>query len=227
MSDVAVVIMAGGEGRRLRPYTYYCPKPLVKVSGRPLLEYSLELAESSKFSEVYVIGNYLGYQIKKYLVDSYSCAKYLHEDEFLGTAGILRKFYDFDNVIVINADVISDISLDDLYAHHVELLSDVTVATKDYTTEIPYAVVNTEEGYIKKIREKPTYMNRIATGIYVLSQKALGIGICHQGKSRIDMPEVIKRCVGASLPVVVYPIKGTWIEVGNPESLLLAEKICR
>ncbi len=216
-----VVIMAGGEGKRLRPITENCPKPMLKVGNKPMLEIILEQCIKSGISNFYISVNYLKEKIISYFGDGSELGikiEYLEEDFPLGTAGSLSLIREKlkDPVIVINGDVLTRTNLNKLLDFHRNKDADATLCVQQHEFKFPYGVVQVDGINLNSFEEKPSYINLINTGIYVINPKL--IANIPQNKY-MDMPSLLIKSRAAQSKVIVYPIHEYWIDVGRPESL--------
>lgn len=172
-----VVVLAGGKGQRLRPYTENIPKPLLKIGSKTLIEYVLSNLKRAGFREVIIATGHLGEQIESYLGSRWSGIKieYFREKELEGTAGCLVKMRDIldDNFLVVMGDHITTIDLKELYNTHKSKGAMVTIALKNHNVIIEYGVASISEDSIRSFEEKPTYTFYINTGIYALNRAVL------------------------------------------------------
>lgn len=226
--DNLFVIMAGGLGRRLRPFTEECPKPLLAVDGKPMLQHIIERAKSQGFMNFIISINYLGKMIEDYFGDGKSLGvkiSYIKEEEPLGTAGAIP--YIQDNleiklpIIVTNGDVITNIDYRGLLDFHIQHKASGTMSVKNYEWQHPYGVVNVEGLSIKGIAEKPIYSSFVNAGVYVLSEKILKF--IKRG-AYCDMPSLFDAMIEGNEVVVAYPIHEDWLDVGKPADLIFANK---
>ena len=224
-SSVHVVIMAGGLGMRLRPFTDNCPKPLVEVGGIPILTRSLNRLIEQGVNEFTICINYLGNMI----IDQYGDGselgvniQYVREKKSMGTGGGLSMIEHSlsDPFIVINGDIITDIRVEDIINSHRSGGWKATMITREYSLAVPYGVVETDsdDGYLGAI-EKPEYRLKINTGIYVLDKTALD----YIPKDKFyDLPRLFEDLKSNQVPVGCHLHEGQWIDVGNQAELELA-----
>lgn len=212
------VIMAGGEGRRLRPLTDATPKPMLPVGGRPVLEAIVRHLVRHGFQSVFVSINYLGEQIESYFGDGrrFGChVEYLRELQPLGTGGALRLLpKPTERILVINGDLVTDADLSALLDYHEEYGYAATVCVREFTYRIPYGVLYTQNSEVKRIEEKPVHCVLINAGIYVLEPFLLE---CIPSGQEYPLPEVLERALADGHPVGAYPIRERWIDIGYPE----------
>lgn len=222
----AVVIMAGGKGTRLRPHTERCPKPMLPVDGKPMLEILLEQCISSGFRQFYLSVNYLKEQIIDYFHDGLrwgASINYLVEDEPLGTAGSLQLLP--DNVhgpfLVLNGDVLTRLNLSHLLRFHGEHGAAATLCVREHMVTVPFGVVQTNGVELSGFDEKPSYRQLVNAGVYVIDPLLLRLLPPNQ---YTDMPTLLQSAQHAGHRVTVCPIHEYWIDVGRPETLQQAHQ---
>lgn len=221
------VIMAGGLGKRLMPLTKDTPKPMLKVSGRPILEHIILRAKGEGFRNFLISVNYLAAVIEEYFLEGERLGvniRYLREKNPLGTAGGLSLV---DNItsqplIVSNGDVLCDIRFRDLLSFHIKHNADATMAIKPYEITNPFGVVRTSGIDILSFDEKPVFRSHINAGVYVVSSRALE----HlQPGERCDMPDFFSRLKASGLKTIGYPMHEPWLDLGRKEDLDRAEEL--
>jgi dTDP-glucose pyrophosphorylase/predicted transcriptional regulator len=221
-----VVLMAGGLGTRLRPITETIPKPMISVAGKPLLETILNSFLRHGFSRFYFSVNYRADIIKNHFQNGQAFGAdigYLNEDHRLGTAGALgllparpeRSF------VVMNGDVLTNLSYPDMIDFHLRTGAVATMAVFEYKIQVPYGVINVVNEAILSIREKPMHSWFINAGIYALRPSVLDH--C-DGKTFLDMPTLLQRLMDQGEMVNVFQIPEYWRDVGRPDDLSLAEE---
>lgn len=219
-----VVIMAGGKGMRLRPYTESCPKPMLKVGNKPMLEILLERCIDSGFNKFFISVNYLKNQIIDYFEDGAKWGvyiKYLDETKPLGTAGSLKLLPNIEQqFIVINGDVLTRLDLAELLDFHIKNNYFATMGVREYETTIPFGVAITEGDKLIDFQEKPKQSHLVNAGVYVLDPSVLDL---IQVSENIDMPSLLQRAKQVGNPVAVHQIHEFWMDVGHPEALKQAE----
>ena len=221
-----VVIMAGGKGTRLRPYTENCPKPMLPVDGKPMLEILLEQCIENGFSNFYFSLNYLKEQIIDYFGngDAWGVSiEYLVEDEPLGTAGSLQLLPPNLNepFLVMNGDVLTRLDLSHLLNFHIEHKASATLCVREHVTNVPFGVVQTNGIELAGFVEKPSYSHLVNAGVYVINPEILPLLPSCQF---MDMPSLLDRAQKSGRLVSVCPIHEYWIDVGRPESLRQAHQ---
>lgn len=216
--DLPVVIMAGGQGTRLAPFTNVLPKPLIPVGDRTVIEIIIDQFLPYGLHRFFLSVNYKAKILKSFfeeLTPSYSVS-YLEENEPRGTAGSLRALYlpEPEHLIVTNCDVVIQADFGELVSFHTENNYDLTLVAslKDY--HIPYGVCELEKGgSLARIQEKPQYSFLVNTGMYVVRRDRLGL---LPEKARCDMTDFIERIKEAGGRVGVFPIgENAWIDTGE------------
>lgn len=221
-----MVIMAGGLGKRLLPLTETCPKPMLPIAGKPMLEHIIERAKADGFLNFKISINYLGHIIKDYFQDGSQMGvriEYLEETNPLGTAGALS-FLGLgiaDPFLVTNGDVITDIGYGEVLNFHERHKADATMAVRLYELQNPYGVVRMEGTQIVGFEEKPVYRSHINAGVYVLSPECLSF---LSPNEYCDMPTLFETIRRRQKKVVAYPMFEPWLDVGRPNDLNLANK---
>ena len=217
--DEALVIMAGGKGKRLMPLTEKTPKPMLLLDGKPILEHVIDKAKVSGFSKIFISVNYLADRITEYFEDGTKFGveiKYISEDSPLGTAGALQflpREIKKQRIVVTNSDVLTDICYGDLLNFSRESNSDGLMAVRSQEWTNPFGVVKTEGNKLVRIEEKPTHRYQVNAGVYVVSEKMLKL--IGEGEY-CDMTELFERGINSDLNVNVYALHESWIDIGNP-----------
>jgi NDP-sugar pyrophosphorylase family protein len=212
-----VVLMAGGFGTRLRPLTEECPKPLLRVSGRPMLEHIIRRAKAEGFRKFAIAVHYLGHMIEEYFGDGARLGvsiTYLREEAPLGTAGALTLLPPGAQapIVVMNGDVISDVRLSDLVEFHGLHGSVATMAVRSHEWQHPFGVVRTNGIDILDVEEKPVMRTHINAGVYVLDPRVLSLLTPGQ---RCDMPTLFLRARADGSRTIAYPMHEPWLDVGR------------
>jgi dTDP-glucose pyrophosphorylase len=219
-----LVIMAGGMGKRLLPHTEHCPKPLLPVAGKPMLEHIIERAKAEGFAHFVLAIHYLGHMIEEYFGDGARLGvkiEYLREQAPLGTAGALGLLSPKPALpfVVTNGDIITDIRYGELLDFHLRHTASATMAVRAHEWQHPFGVVQTKGVDIVGFEEKPIARTHINAGVYVLEPTALD----HlEPGSRCDMPALFGRLQESSLRTVAYPMHEPWLDVGRPDDLTRA-----
>lgn len=219
-----MVIMAGGMGTRLRPHTENCPKPLLPIAGKPMLEHIIERAKLDGFSRFVLAIHYLGHMIEEHFGSGESFGvkiDYLREQKPLGTAGALGLMHPRpdDAFVIANGDVITDIHYGELLDFHLRHNAVATMAVRLHEWQHPFGVVQTKGIDIVGFEEKPVSRSHINAGVYALSPKALAeLG----ADERCDMPTLFERLQALAQRTIAYPMHEPWLDVGRPDDLAAA-----
>jgi dTDP-glucose pyrophosphorylase len=220
-----MVIMAGGKGQRLRPFTETCPKPLLPVGGKPMLEHIIERAKGEGFYRFVLSVHYLGNMIEDYFGDGSKWQvqiEYIKEDSPMGTAGAISLLNPFPDLpfLVTNGDVLSDIRYGEMLDFHLRHQAVATMAVRQHEWQHPFGVVHTKGVDFVGIEEKPVSRSHINAGIYVLDP--LVLQVLEVGES-CDMPTLFGRLHGRASTVVVYPMHEPWLDIGRPDDYSYAQ----
>jgi dTDP-glucose pyrophosphorylase len=216
-----MVIMAGGPGRRLRPETDHCPKPLLPVGGRPMLEHIIERAKGEGFSRFIIATHYLGHMIEEYCGDGSRWQvqiEYLREPTPLGTAGALGLLTPAPDapVVVSNGDVLTDVRYGELLDFHLRHGAAATMAVRLHEWQHPYGVVRTRGVDIVAIEEKPVARTHVNAGIYALGPEAV---LAVEAGEPCDMTTLFGRLQERGCRTIVYPMHEPWVDLGMPGDL--------
>ncbi len=216
-----MVIMAGGLGTRLRPHTENCPKPLLPVGGKPMLEHTIERARAEGFRHFFLAVHYLGHMIEEYFKNGERWGvriEYIREDSPLGTAGALSLMQQFPSIplLVTNGDVLTDIRYGELLDFHCYHLAAATMAVRQHEWQHPFGVVRIKGVDIVGFEEKPISRSHINAGVYVLEPRTLEL---LRAGEHCDMPTLFARIQQRSMRTIVYPMHEPWLDVGRPDDL--------
>jgi dTDP-glucose pyrophosphorylase len=220
----SMVIMAGGMGTRLLPHTESCPKPMLLIQGKPMLEHIIERAKSEGFSHFILAIHHLGHMIEEYFGDGGKFGvriDYLREKAPLGTAGALSLLdplpkYPF---VVTNGDVITDIRYGEILDFHLRHQAAATMAVRVHEWQHPFGVVEINGVEIIGFEEKPIARSHVNAGVYVIEPDSLGQ---LQKDARCDMPTLFERLQEKDQRTVAYPMHEPWLDVGRPDDLAKA-----
>lgn len=216
-----MVIMAGGRGTRLLPHTENCPKPMLPVGGKPMLEHIIERAKADGFERFVLAIHYLGHMIEDYFGNGERLQvqiDYLREEKPLGTAGALSLLQASpqEPFLISNGDVLTDIRYGELLDFHCRHRAAATMAVQLHEWQHPFGVVKTNGVDIVGIEEKPITRSHINAGIYVLEPMALQV--IPTGE-HCDMPTLFSRLQEQAERTIVYPMHEPWLDVGRPSDL--------
>lgn len=217
----AVVLMAGGKGTRLHPYTLDVPKPMIPVGGRPILETIIRRLAGFGFERFYISVNYKAEQIMDHFGNGQGFGvevEYLHEDRPLGTAGALRQLAGREKLplLVMNGDVLTRLNLRALIDFHEHEGGAATLAIREHTYQVPFGVVKMDRHRLQELVEKPVYRMFINAGIYVLSPSALAE--IPEGVF-FDMTQLLEALKSTDEGVACFPVSEYWMDVGRIDDL--------
>lgn len=220
-----MIIMAGGKGTRLRPHTENCPKPLLPVGGKPMLEHIIERAKSEGFSHFVIAIHYLGHMIEEHFGDGSRFGvqiDYLREDRPLGTAGALGLLQQRprEAFLVTNGDVLTDIRYGELLDFHLRHAAAATMAVRLHEWQHPFGVVRIDGVDIVGFEEKPVARSHINAGVYALEPHTLGLLAAGE---HCDMPALFARVLEQAARTIVYPMHEPWLDVGRADDLERAQ----
>ncbi len=217
--DAWVFLMAGGFGARLRPLTDDCPKPMLHVGGRPILEIILDRFVVAGFRRFFISVHYLAERIKEYFGDGSRWGVTLHyieEESPLGTGGALGLLPDIGDqpVILMNGDVLTQLNFGALLDFHCARESALTLCAREYDMQVPFGVVEGNGERVTAIVEKPVHRFFVNAGIYVLSPEAIART---RPARRLDMPDLVDALIREDATVSMFPVHEYWIDVGRPD----------
>ena len=220
-----MVIMAGGKGSRLHPQTENCPKPLLPIAGKPILEHIINRAKVEGFSHFILAIHHLGNMIEEYFGNGEALGvniEYLREESPLGTAGALSLLDPLPEspFVVTNGDVLTDIHYGELLDFHVQHNAMATMAVRVHEWQNPFGVVETQGVEIIGYEEKPLLRTHINAGVYILEPSAISF----LAKSvPCDMPTLFNSIQEHKMRTVAYPIHESWIDIGRPKDFIRAD----
>lgn len=221
----SAIIMAGGEGERLRPITDDIPKPMIKVGGKPILENIINAFARSGIFNIYISLNYKAEIIENYFKDGSDYGvkiSYLKESKKLGTAGALTLLSEISSrpLLVINGDVITKTNFLRLIEFHNQHRCVMTVASIQYMFKVPYGVLDLSGHYLLGIKEKPQQNFLCNAGIYMINPEVIPL---IPKDTEFNMTDLIKELVRKGLPVTTFPIHEYWIDIGQMNDLRKAQ----
>ena len=216
--DNPVFLMAGGFGTRLRPLTNNCPKPMLKVGDKPILEQILLGFVNAGFHRFYISTHYMPEVIRDYFGSGEKWGvsiEYIHEKEPLGTGGALGLLpHDDINLplFVMNGDLLTSLNIRSFLEFHESHGSLATMCVRKYEHQVPYGVITSEGTQIKSMIEKPVHKFFVNAGIYLLNPelvKSVGRGV------RVDMPTLLEKQIEEGRPVNMFPVHEYWLDIGQ------------
>lgn len=216
-----MVVMAGGRGTRLYPHTENCPKPMLPIGGKPMLEHIVERARSEGFRNFVFAVHYLAHMIEDHFGDGSRLdveIAYLREERPLGTGGALGLMTHRPDgpFVVTNGDVLSEVRYGEILEFHIRHAAAATMAVRPYEWQHPFGVVHTNGVDIAGFEEKPMVRSRINAGIYALDPIALD---AIAPDEHCDMPKLFERLRASAHRTIVYPMHEPWLDVGRPADL--------
>jgi NDP-mannose synthase len=218
------VILAGGKGSRLAPYTTVLPKPLMPIVDMPILEIVLNQLKRCGFTDIVIAVGHLASLIKAYFGDGSGVGiriEYIFEATPLGTAGPLGNIEGLDETfLVMNGDILTDLDYAELVDQHKSGGSMMTIATYRRKVKIDFGVLETESGYVSEYIEKPTLDYLVSMGVYVMEPEVRG----HIKKDEyLDLPDLVRLLLASGEKVRAYPFEGRWLDIGRQEDFLEAQ----
>lgn len=223
--DNPVFLMAGGFGTRLKPLTDNCPKPLLTVGDKPILETVLLSFIKAGFHQFYISTHYLPEMIREYFGDGEQWGvsiTYIHEANPLGTGGALGLLPENLSklpVIVMNGDVLTKIDFEKLLEFHVDNNSRATMCVREYEYQVPFGVVESQGYKIKSLVEKPIQRFHVNAGIYVIGNEVVQ---SVKQNEYLDMPSLFEKHIGNQL--LVYPFHDYWLDIGRMDDFSRAQE---
>jgi dTDP-glucose pyrophosphorylase len=222
---IDAVIMAGGRGQRLMPYTEKMPKPLLHVGDKPIIDHNITRLSIFGIDDYWISVRYLGEQIQDYFGNGETRnihVKYLWEDEPLGTIGAVSKVTDFkhDYILITNSDLLTNLDYEHFFLEFLEKDADMSVVCIPYQVNIPYAVLETVDDKILNFIEKPTYTYYSSGGIYLLKKSVLEL---IPYNSFFNATDLMEKLIIKGLKITSYPLTGYWLDIGNPQDYLKAQ----
>jgi NDP-mannose synthase len=222
-----VVILAGGKGTRLRPFTTVFPKPLVPVGNMPIIEIIIRQLYAAGFRDVVITVGYLAELIESYLsriAPQFPGLRisYVHETEPTGTAGSLSSISDVSGpLLVMNGDVLTNIDYRKLMDYHIKQGGALTISTRKKKVKIDLGILETENGILTNYIEKPEKFYDVSMGIYVYEPSVLSY--VEKGKY-LDFPDLVLRLIQDGQKVMSYECEDRWLDIGRHEDLIRAQE---
>jgi NDP-mannose synthase len=219
------VILAGGRGSRLFPFTASLPKPLLPIGEQTVIDLIIRRLVGFEVGRITVAVNYLADLVESFLGNGSRFGvpiDYVREAMPLGTAGPVGLVEPWTGPLVVtNGDVLADIDIQKLLKCHRENKATITVATMVQSLRIESGVITTDSALrIADIIEKPSVKHRVSLGVYVLSEDVAGLITANQ---RLEMPDLVMKVVGAGKVAVAYDHEGFWLDIGRPDDFAKAQ----
>jgi dTDP-glucose pyrophosphorylase len=223
---IECVIMAGGKGERLRPLTESTPKPLLKVGEKPIIEYNIDSFKNHGVSKCWISINYLGEQLESFAIEKQTETfeiKTIREDYPMGTIGSVKLIEQFEKetILVCNSDLLNNVNIEAFYLDFINSCADLSVVTIPYTVNIPYAVLELQDEYVKDLKEKPSYTFYSNGGIYLFKKQLLKLIPEDSVFSAIDFMEKI---IENKKKIKSFPHHGYWLDIGKQEDFKRANE---
>ena len=226
MLPVAALIMAGGKGERLRPFTDTVPKPMLIVGDKPIIEHNVDRLISYGITEIFISVKYLKEQIMDYLGDGSAkgiSIKYITEEVSLGTMGALSLIENikYDDILVMNSDLLTNIDLEDFFEYFQSHAAEMAVASIPYVVNVPYAVLETNNHEVKSFIEKPTYTYYSNGGIYFLK---FSLKSALKNNEFFDATDLMNFVIAKNQNKLVhYPLLCYWLDIGKHQDFIKAQ----
>ncbi|MCC6181498.1 MAG: nucleotidyltransferase family protein [Bacteroidia bacterium] len=221
------VLMAGGEGKRLRPLTENTPKPLLKVGSKPIIEYNIDRLAQVGIKNIHLSINYLGEQLENYFGDGSTKElniKYIKETKPMGTVGsvLLAEKLEHEDVLIMNSDLLTNIDFVDFYKTFKSSDADMAVAATSYNVDIPYAILEADETQrVRSLKEKPRYTYFSNAGIYFLKKNVLDL---IPQNTFFDITDLMDKILAMDKKLITFPINGYWLDIGKHEDYKKAQE---
>lgn len=220
------VILAGGKGRRLEPYSTIVPKPLMPVGDVPIMEIIVRKLVKSGFEDIFVACGHLAELIKSYFNDGRKWGakiEYSVEDKELGTVGPLKLLRDKldESFLVINGDTLTDLDFSKIYRFHLIQGAPLTIGVVKRSIYVDFGVVDFEENRLKGYTEKPNIEYYVSMGVYVFNPYILRR---LPENIKYDLPDLVRDLQKDNLDVAVYKHEGFWLDLGRKEDFEIASE---
>ncbi len=220
------VILAGGLGERLRPFTQAIPKPLLPIGEQSLLEIQIANLAKHGFDEIFIATNYKSEYIENFIGDGSQFnvrIRYSRETQPLGTCGplsLLRAELS-EPFILMNGDILTTIDFARFYRYGCEQASDFTIATKNVVTPFNFGKVHTEGNRIVKVEEKPEIFTEVVAGIYFMRTELLGLV---PDNTYFGIDHLIETMLATGRPITRYQMEEYWVDIGRIDDYPAAEE---
>lgn len=215
--DNAVLIMAGGLGKRLKPLTDDIPKPMLKIGDKPILQTIIEQFRDKGFKNILLSVNYKSEIIESYFRDGSDFGvriKYIKEEKRMGTAGSIKLAEEnlSKPFFVINGDILTNVNFQTILDYHMENNFIMTIGSRNYEMQVPYGVLNLDENCVTSLEEKPIMSFYVSGGIYVLNPETLPF---IPENEHYDITELINSITKEKQKIGSYPIQDYWMDIGH------------
>ena len=225
--EIKAVILAGGKGTRLKPYSTIIPKPIVPVGDRAILEILIGRLKKFGITDLTICVNHLAELIMAYFGKGEKLGvniKYSIEDKPLGTVAPIKLIKRLpENFIVMNGDLLTDLNFKEFYDNHLENKALMTIATYKRVSKIDFGVIDIDESnnFVKSFKEKPEYKLDVSMGVYIMNRKVLeNIPL----NKKFGFDDLVIRMLKKGQRIKVYPYTGYWLDIGRPDDYEKANK---
>lgn len=223
------VILAGGKGTRLRPFTASFPKPLVPIGDKPIVEILVNRLLAFGVTSVTLTLGHMAELIKAYFYHRVDLAEklnlnYIHEEQPTGTAGSLAGVPGLDSTfLVMNGDLLTDLNFDDLVCFHLRQGAALTIAVHKRSVKVDLGVLEFDDLHcVTAYREKPVSDYHVSMGIYVYEPRVLKY--IEKGQY-LDFPDLVIKLIEAGEKVVAFPVDCLWLDIGRPDDYAAAQEL--
>ena len=218
---ISAILMAGGKGERLRPLTNDTPKPLLHVGDRAIIDYNIDALAAAGITDITVTTGYLAEQLDAHFAEGANApegvrVRCVRETFPMGTIGsaALVDHAPGGTTLVMNSDLHTTISFEQMYLRHIDTGADITIAAISYQVSVPFAILATDDAcMVRGIEEKPSYTHYANAGIYLISNDLLATLDVTQ---RTDATDLVADAIAAGRRVTYYPVDGVWMDIGTP-----------
>jgi len=218
------VIMAGGKGVRLKPYTNDTPKPMLELAGKPIIAHNIDRLLSFGVKNIYISVNHMKEQIIDYIEKNYKGVniQFIEENKPLGTIGSISLVNDWKNndILVMNADVLTNIDFYDFFQNYKNFKDNMSIATFNIRINIPYGILDTTDKKINSLIEKPSFTYYSNAGIYLINREMLKY---IPNNEKLDSTELMEKLIDEGKKVSHFPIRGYWLDIGNAQNYAKAQ----
>ena len=221
---VDAVIMAGGKGVRLKPYTNDTPKPMLELNGKPIIAHNIDRLLSYGITNIYISVNHMKEKIINYIQKNYSDynIQFIEENQPLGTIGSVKLVDEFKNndVLVMNADILTNIDFYDFFTNYKNFRDNMSIATFNIRINIPYGILDTTDKKINSLIEKPSFTYYSNAGIYLINKDMLKY---IPSGEKFDSTDLMEKLIEKGKKVSHFPIRGYWLDIGNAQNYAKAQ----
>ena len=212
------IILAGGEGKRLKPYTLTIPKPLMPVGSYPIIDLVIKYLLKYNYKNITIALNYKGDLIKSFLKNIKNKSikiDYSFEKKALGTIGPLKLIKKLPkNILIINGDVLTDLNLEEFFKNHKKSKKLISISVTTRKSKLDYGIIKyNKEGILVDFHEKPVNKFNVSMGIYLLNKKIIKF----IPNKKFGLDNLINKLINKKIPINIYKHKGYWLDIGRPK----------